>query len=48
MVLTACKAGKQPKTVAMPKGNTIIKLVVQVINRVITGTSYESLYERNK
>lgn len=48
MVLTACKAGKKPKTVAMPKGNTIIKLVVQVINRVITGTSYESLYERNK
>ena len=48
MVLTACKAGKQPKTVAMPKGNTIIKLVVQVINRILKGDSYEVLYDRNK
>lgn len=48
MVLTACKAGKQPKTVVMPKGNTIIKLVVQVINRILKGDSYEVLYDRNK
>lgn len=48
MVLTACKAGKKPKTVAMPKGNTIIKLVVQVINRILKGDSYEVLYDRNK
>ena len=48
MVLTACKAGKQPKTVTMPKGNTIIKLVVQVINRILKGDSYEVLYDRNK
>ena len=48
MVLTACKAGKKPKTVVMPKGNTIIKLVVQVINRILKGDSYEVLYERNK
>ena len=48
MVLTACKAGKKPKTVVMPKGNTIIKLVVQVINRILKGDSYEVLYDRNK
>ena len=48
MVLTACKAGKKPKTVVMPKGNTIIKLVVQVINRILKGDSYEVLYNRNK
>lgn len=48
MVLTACKAGKKPKTVTMPKGNTIIKLVVQVINRILKGDSYEVLYDRNK
>ena len=48
MVLTACKAGKKPKTVAMPKGNTVIKLVVQVINRILKGDSYEVLYDRNK
>lgn len=48
MVLTACKAGKQPKTVTMPKGNTVIKLVVQVINRILKGDSYEVLYDRNK
>ena len=48
MVLTACKAGKKPKTVVMPKENTIIKLVVQVINRILKGDSYEVLYDRNK
>lgn len=48
MVLTACKAGKKPKTVVMPKGSTIIKLVVQVINRILKGDSYEVLYDRNK
>lgn len=48
MVLTACKAGKQPKTVVMPKGSTVIKLVVQVINRILKGDSYEVLYDRNK
>ena len=48
MVLTACKAGKKPKTVVMPKGNTIIKLVVQVINRILKGDSYEVLYDRHK
>ena len=48
MVLTACKAGKKPKTVVMPKGNTIIKLVVQVINRILKGDSYDVLYDRNK
>ena len=48
MALTACKAGKKPKTVVMPKGNTIIKLVVQVINRILKGDSYEVLYDRNK
>ena len=48
MVLTACKAGKKPKTVVMPKGSTVIKLVVQVINRILKGDSYEVLYDRNK
>ena len=48
MVLTACKAGKQPKTVTMPKGSTVNKLVVQVINRILKGDSYEVLYDRNK
>ena len=48
MVLTACKAGKKPRTVVMPKGNTIIKLVVQVSNRIRKGDGYEVLYDRNK
>lgn len=48
MVLTACKAGKTPKSVTMPKSNTIIKQVIQIINRIMTNTSYDVLYDRNK
>ena len=46
LLYTACKAGKKPKTVAMPRGNTIIRLATQIINRIMTGGTYESLYKR--
>lgn len=48
MVLCSCKQGKKPKTIAMPKEMTITKLLIQVINRIMTGTTYEVLYKRNK
>lgn len=46
LLYAACKAGKKPKTVVMPRGNTIIKLVTQIINRIMTGDTYESMYKR--
>ncbi len=47
IVLCSCKQGKKPKTIAMPKDTTITKLLIQVINRIMTGDSYEVLYKRN-
>jgi hypothetical protein len=48
ILYTACKPGKAPKTVTMPQAKTIINLTTQVINRIITGDSYKSLYRRNE
>lgn len=47
IVLCSCKQGKKPKTITMPKDTTITKLLIQVINRIMTGDSYEVLYKRN-
>lgn len=47
MVLCSCKQGKTPKTIVMPKDTTITKLLIQVINRIMTGGSYDVMYKRN-
>jgi len=47
MTLVSCKKGRKPLSVTMPQGKTIVNLVTQVINRVLTNGSYESLYKRN-
>lgn len=45
---TSCKKGRKPLSVTMPQGRTVLNLVMQVINRIMTGGSYESLYKRNE
>ena len=45
---TACKLGKEPKTVTMPQGKTIINLATMMINRALVQDSYDSLYKRNE
>lgn len=48
MQLVSCKKGRKPLTVTMPQGKTVLNLVLQVINRIMTNGSYESLYKRNE
>lgn len=48
LLALACKPGKRPKTVTMPQGKTIVNLVTQIINRIVTETSYEAMYKRNE
>lgn len=47
MTLVSCKKGRKPLSVTMPQGKTIVNLATQVINRILTNGSYESLYKRN-
>ena len=46
LLALACKPGKNPKTVTMPQGKTIINLITQIINRIVTGDTYAALYKR--
>lgn len=48
MQLVSCKKGRKPLTVTMPQGKTVLNLAMQVINRIMTDGSYESLYKRNE
>lgn len=48
MTLVSCKKGRKPLTVTMPQGKTVLNLAMQVINRIMTDGSYESLYKRNE
>ena len=48
MLYLAVKAAKEPKTATMPQAKTVIGLTAQIINRIVTGTAYTSLYKRNE
>ena len=48
MLYLAVKAAKEPKTATMPQAKTVISLTAQIINRIVTGTAYTSLYKRNE